>query len=83
MTSTGVIMTVFSRLFPDIHAHKIFARAQPLIPPLVAGALLFIPGGYLDPREHVMSALVLGACSGWAYKALRQVLMGHDSRIGS
>jgi hypothetical protein len=79
-----VLLSAFTRAFPKLKAHKVWARLAPVLPIVLCSGAVWIPGT-VDPElgigSRIVLGIVLGALAANGHKILGQTILGKDERI--
>lgn len=85
MIAVSAIIVAVTQVHPPLTQSKTYARLAPFLPLVFCAAVVtYAPSAQWSPMplgDRVLLGLVLGALSGWAYKAFKQTFMGSDDRL--
>lgn len=85
MVAVSAIIVAVAQVHPPLVQSKTYARLAPFLPLLFCTlVVVFLPSSQWSAMplgDRILLGIVLGALSGWAYKAFKQTFMGGDDRL--
>jgi hypothetical protein len=85
MVAVSAIIVAVAQVHPPLVQSKLYARGAPFLPLIFCTLVVtFMPSSQWSSMplgDRILLGVVLGALSGWAYKAFKQTFMGSDDRL--